>query len=129
MPVFFCERRSDWKCIKTLRVFAPEGRDIYSLAFLSLVLSSVGAQPLLPCWVLLIGLAPNGAKTLCGGEPVAINISLRWSEGESAFALLSCIHPMQGQEARDTYGLSLRIAPLVQSPQFQAFRQTRIHKI
>ena len=28
--------------------FAPEGRDVYSLAVLSLLRSSVGAQPLLP---------------------------------------------------------------------------------
>ena len=36
------------KCNTKLCVFAPAGRDIYSLAILSLFLSSVGAQPLLP---------------------------------------------------------------------------------
>src|SRR6266850_374032 len=44
------------------RRFAPEGRDVYSPAFLSLLRSSVGAQSPLPATakVLPLGFAPNG---------------------------------------------------------------------
>jgi hypothetical protein len=46
--------------------FAPEGRDVYSLAVLSLLRSSVGAQSLLPApvKVSLPGFASNGARSL-----------------------------------------------------------------
>ncbi len=46
--------------------FASEGRDVYSLAVLSLLRSSIGAQPLLPAStkILLPGFAPDGARTL-----------------------------------------------------------------
>jgi hypothetical protein len=46
--------------------FAPEGRDVYSLAVVSLLRSSVGAQPLLPdpAKISLPGFAPNGARSL-----------------------------------------------------------------
>ena len=46
--------------------FAPEGRDVYSLGFLPLLRSSVGAQSLLPARakVQLQGFAPNGARSL-----------------------------------------------------------------
>jgi hypothetical protein len=46
--------------------FAPEGRDVYSLAILYLLRSSVGAQSLLraSAKVTLMSFAPNGARSL-----------------------------------------------------------------
>ena len=46
--------------------FAPEGRDVYSLAFLSILRSSVGAQSLLsaPTKVSPPHFAPSGARSL-----------------------------------------------------------------
>jgi hypothetical protein len=62
--------------------FAPEGRDVYSLAVLSLLQSSVGAQSLFPfpAKVPLPGFAPNGARS--SGVRSAITISILWSEKE-----------------------------------------------
>jgi hypothetical protein len=52
------------ECNRTLFVFAPEGRDVYSLAVLSLFRSSVGAQLFCPLRVPLRGFAPSGARSL-----------------------------------------------------------------
>ena len=71
-----------------LRPKGAEGRDVYGLAILSLLRSSVGgAQSLLParqsfrCPVSLL------RSEIFAGAIVAINISLLWSENEFHFAL------------------------------------------
>jgi hypothetical protein len=64
------------KCNRKLFVFAPVGRNVYSLAILFLLLSSEGAERVSLLW---------SEDFVCA--LIAINISLRWSESETKVAL------------------------------------------